>query len=157
MAKETVKPIGIVVDDGYRRVPICNTEGEEIGYFRFNATDFNIINRYNKMAKGFDNIVEPLTAISDAPDGEGDTGEGMRMEAVEEATKRLYDAVNTLFNADAAGAFFGNVHPFSPVDGRFYCEVVLEAVGKYIAEQFEQETAKIERRVSKYTKKYLRK
>lgn len=157
MANEKVKPIGIVVDDGYRRVPIYNTDGEETGYFKFNPTDVNIINRYNKMAKGFDAIVEPLTAVPDAPEGEDDGNDGLRMEAVEQATERLYEAVNTLFDADAASAFFGKVHPFSPVDGRFYCEVVLEAVGKYISDQFKQETTKIERRVSKYTKKYLRK
>lgn len=157
MANEKVKPVGIVVDDGYRRVPIYNVDGEETGYFRFNPTDFNIINRYNSMVKNFDAIVEPLMGVPDAPEGEDDGNDGLRLEAMEQAKERLYEAVNTLFDADAASAFFGKVHPFSPVDGRFYCEVVLEAVGKYISDQFKQETAKIERRMSKYTKKYLHK
>lgn len=157
MANEKIKPVGIVVDDGYRRVPIYNTDGEETGYFRFNPTDVNIINRYNEMAKTLDTIVEPLASVPDAPEGEEDGNDSLRLRAVEQATERLYEAVNKLFDADAAGAFFGTVHPFSPVDGRFYCEAVLEAVGKYISEQFAQETAKVERRVSKYTKKYLRK
>ena len=157
MANEKVKPIGIVVDDGYRRVPIYNTDGEETGYFKFNPTDINIINRYNEMVSKFDTVLEPLIAVPDAPEGEDDGNDGQRIEAVKQATERLYEAVNALFNADAAGAFFGKVHPFSPVDGRFYCEAVLEAVGKYISDQFKQETTKIERRVSKYTKKYLKK
>lgn len=157
MGNTDIKTLGIVVDDGYRRVPIYNSDGEENGYFRFNPTDVNIINRYNKMVKDFDSIVEPLQGVPDGPEGESEELDGLRIQAMETAKERLYDAINMLFDADAAGAFFGKIHPFSPVDGRMYCEVVLEAVGKYISEQFEQETAKMERRISKYTKKYARK
>ena len=154
MAKDNVTPIGIVVDDGYRRVPIFNSDGEENGYFRFNPTDINIIARYNDMVKNFDSIVEPLARFSDGPEDEVNENSVKYIEAMEAAKERLYEAVNKLFGADAASAFFGKVHPFSPVDGRFYCEVVLNSVGKYISQQFELETTKIERRISKYTKKY---
>ena len=51
------------------------------------------------MAKGFDAIVEPLTAVPDALEGEDDGNDGLRMEAVEQATERLNEAVNTLFDA----------------------------------------------------------
>ena len=56
----------IVVDDGSRRVPIQNTNGEEIGAFTFRPTDVGIIKRYNEMVAGFDAIVEPLTGLEDA-------------------------------------------------------------------------------------------
>ena len=68
------------------------------------------------------------------------------------AEKRLYAAVNELFGGDAAGAFFGRMHPFSPVNGAFYCEQVLGVVGKFISDQFDAETAKFKKRVAKYAR-----
>ena len=73
---------------------------------------------------------------------------------VQEATKRLYDACNFLFDGNFAEAFFGSMHPFSPVNGRFYCENALDAVGKYISRQFDREVAKVNNRVSRYTHGY---
>ena len=57
-----------------------------------------------------------------------------------------------LFRSNAAEAFFGSMHPFSPVNGVFYCEAVLQAVGEYISAQFDAETVRFSERVSKYTK-----
>ena len=51
-------------------------------------------------------------------------------------------------------AFFGKMHPFSPVNGRFYCENALDAVGKYISSQFDREVTKINNRVNRYTHGY---
>ena len=55
--------LSITVDDGSRRVPIMNTDGEEIGVFRFHPTDLGIIERYNRLAEKFDAITEPLNAL----------------------------------------------------------------------------------------------
>lgn len=135
----------IVVDDGSRRVPIHNVHGEEIGVFHFHPTDIGLIERYNRMVERFDEITKPLEQFS----GEDDAAQA---EALREAEKRLFEAVNELFGGDAAGAFFGGMHPFSPVGGVFYCEAVLKAVGQYISEQFDAETAKFESRAAKYLK-----
>ena len=152
MADNNIKPMGIVVDDGRRRVPITNIYGDEIGVFYFNPTDMNIIERYNKLAKSFDTILEPLEQIKD--DSDNEDANNIRMEAYKEAENRLNEAINELFGADASGAFFGNVNPFSPNEGKFYCERVLEVVGKYIADQFKVETEKLNSRIDKYTRKY---
>lgn len=152
MADNNIKPMGIVVDDGRRRVPITNIYGDEIGVFYFNPTDMNIIERYNKLAKSFDTILEPLERIKD--DSDSEDANNIRMEAYTEAENRLNEAINALFGADASGAFFGNVNPFSPNEGKFYCERVLEVVGKYIADQFKVETEKLNSRIDKYTRKY---
>ena len=71
--------------------------------------------------------------------------------ALDEAKKRLYAAVDELFGGNAAEAFFGRVHPFSPVDGNFYCETVLKSVGQFISDQFDVETKKMSARVKQYT------
>lgn len=148
--------LGITVDDGYQRVPITNKYGDEIGVFYFNPTDIGIIERYNKMVNTFDDVTAPLEALSDAPDGEDDTFTDKREQALQAATERLYRAVNELFQADMASAFFGKVNPFSPIDGHFYCETALQAVGSFISQQFEIETQKINARITKYTNRAQR-
>ena len=148
--------LGITVDDGYKRVPITNTSGEETGVFYFNPTDIGIIQRYNKLASTFDAVTEPLEALEGLEELSEEEIDARRVEALNEATERLYAAVNELFGADMAGAFFGRVNPFSPVDGSFYCEKVLTAVGEFISEQFDAETEKFAKRVEKYTNRAQR-
>ena len=145
---------GIVVDDGSVRESILNKHGEEIGVFYFRPTDVGMIDRYNKMAADFDKITAPLENVNINPDGSVDEKDEAEQAAMQEATKRLYDACNFLFDGNFAEAFFGSMHPFSPVNGRFYCENALDAVGKYISRQFDREVAKVNNRVSRYTHGY---
>ena len=145
MAENRIENIAaITVDDGSRRVPIHNIHGEEIGVFYFHPTDIGIIERYNDMVSRFDEITEPLKGFA------GEADEAKQAEALKTAEEKLYEAVNGLFGGDAAGAFFGNMHPFSPVGGAFYCEAVLKAVGEYISGQFDAETAKFSDRAKQY-------
>lgn len=145
---------GIVVDDGSVRESIRNKHGEEIGVFYFRPTDVGIIDRYNKIAADFEKITAPLENVNINPDGSVDEKDEAEQAAMQEATKRLYDACNFLFDGNFAEAFFGSMHPFSPVNGRFYCENALDAVGKYISRQFDREVAKVNNRVSRYTHGY---
>ena len=145
---------GIVVDDGSVRESILNKHGEEIGVFYFRPTDVGMIDRYNKMAADFDNITAPLENVNINPDGSVDEKNEAEMAAMDEAVKRLYDACNYLFDGNFSEAFFGKMHPFSPVNGRFYCENALDAVGKYISRQFDREVTKVNNRVNRYTHGY---
>lgn len=143
----------ITVDDGSRRVPILNTDGEEIGAFRFHPTDLGIIERFNRLADNFASITEPLDAIQLDGDGAADMNDPKLVEALKEAEKRLSDAVNELFRSDdAAVAFFGKMHPFSPVNGEFYATQVLQQVGAFIGAQFDTETKAMSKKVKKYLK-----
>ena len=151
MANEN-KELTIRVDDGYQRVPIKNLFGDEVGVFYFNPTDIGIIQRYNDFVKDFDSVLEPLESLSDATDNDVDELTGEQQKAIEQATERLYEAVNKVFNGDMAGAFFGKVHPFSPVGDGFYCINALEAVRSFITEQLDAHAARINANVSKYTK-----
>ena len=141
----------ITVDDGSVRVPVKNTFGEEIGVFCFRPTDVGIIDRYNRMVERFEEVTEPLQNVSLS-----DTGEISEEEtaAMREAKDRLYTLLNEMFGGNMAEAFFGTMHPFSPVDGSFYCEKAIKAVGDFIAKQFEEETERMNKRVAKYTAKY---
>ena len=147
----------ITVDDGSRRVPIQNMSGEEIGAFTFHPTDIGIIQRYNALAESFDDITAPLEGVA-AADGEGvDISDPRCAEALTEAGRRLYEAVDKLLGCEgAAEAFFGRMNPFSPVGGEFYCTQVLNAVGAYISRAFDAETAKFSDKAKKYAKKAVK-
>ena len=145
---------GIVVDDGSVRESILNKHGEEIGVFYFRPTDVGMIDRYNKMAAEFDKITEPLENVNINPDGTVDEKNEAEMAAMNEATSRLFEACNYLFDGNFSEAFFGKMHPFSPVNGRFYCEHALDAVGKYISRQYDREVSKVQSRVNRYTHGY---
>lgn len=148
------KTTSIVVDDGCERISICNKHGDEIGVFYFRPTDVNIIERYNKTAADFDRITAPLEHINIHSDGSVDEQNEAEAAAMKDAVKRLYDACNYLFDGNFSEAFFGKMHPFSPVNGHFYCENALAAVGDYISRQFDREVSKANNRVNHYTKGY---
>lgn len=145
---------GIVVDDGSVRESIRNKHGDEIGVFYFRPTDIGIIDRYNKVAADFDKITAPLENININPDGTVDEKNEAEMAAMNEAEAKLFEACDFLFGGNMSEAFFGKMHPFSPVNGRFYCENALDAVGKYISKQFDSEVTKINNRVNRYTHGY---
>ena len=155
MANEKIlKFNGIAVDDGSVEVPIQNKRGDVIGIFVFNPTDIGIIERYNKVIGDFDKITEPLESVNVNPDGTADEKNDAEMAALKEAETRLYDACNYLFGGNFAEAFFGKMHPFSPINGRFYCENALNAVGKFISAQFEREVKQVNTRVERYVHGY---
>lgn len=143
----------IEVDDGSEQVIIKNKHGEEIGVFYFSPTDIGIIERYNEFAKHFSEITAPLENINISSDGTA-TEDGIEDAALKAAENRLYKACDRLFNGNMSKAFFGSMHPFSPVNGAFYCEGVLSAVGKFIAQRFDTEVGKIQKRVGRYTSDY---
>lgn len=145
---------GITVDDGSVKESILNKFGDEIGVFYFRPTDIGIIERYNKIANDFDKIVEPLKDIDVNPDGTTDENDELSLAAMKESEKLLYEACDYIFGGNMSDAFFGKMRPFSVVNGRFYAENALEAVGNYISKQFEKETKRINSRVDKYTQGY---
>lgn len=144
----------IVVDDGSIRVPVRNKNGEEIGTFFFRPTDIGIIDRFNSMVGDFDKITAPLENIDIKPDGTVDEKNAAEAAALKEAEANLYAACDKLFGGNMSEAFFGKMHPFSPINGHFYCENALEAVGKYISRQFAREVKKVNTRVERYTHGY---
>lgn len=154
MAEKKITNLTISVDDGSVKVPITNTYGDEVGVFYFRPTDIGIIERFRDMEADFDKIVEPLENVSIKQDGTADENNEADVEALKQAEERLFAACDKLFGGNFAEAFFGKMHPFSPVKGSFYCENALNAVGAFLAQQFDAEFKKINTRVSQYTHGY---
>lgn len=148
---DNIQNMIITVDDGFKRIPIQNSYGEEIGVFYFNPADLGIFERYAAMQDEVDAITEPFGEL-------GDTFDVNKFaEASTESRERLYAAVDKMFGRDgAAKELFGRVHPFTPVDGRFYFDRVLEAVGVQINAAFEHESEEFSKHVEKYTNRAQR-
>lgn len=145
---------GIVVDDGSIKEQIRNKFDEVIGEFIFRPGDLNIIKRFNDVEGNFEKITEPLEHIDINPDGTANKNDAVAIKVLEESEKRLYDAVNHIFDADAAAAFFGRMNPFSIIEGHFYCENVLNVLGSYISKHFGREVKRFNSNVNKYTHGY---
>lgn len=151
MQEKPVEMPEIIVDDGSQRVPIKNKHGEEIGVFYFRPTDIGIVDRYNKMADKFGDITASLKHLNIAADGTSEDGATQEeMAALKEAEKQLFEICDYMFGGNMSEAFFGKMHPFSPVGGLFYCETAIDAVGRYISAQFDTETKMVSERLKKY-------
>lgn len=145
---------GIVIDDGSIEEKIYNKFGEEIGKFRFRPTDLNMITRFNEVIADFEKITEPLEHLNINSDGSLGEHTDDELKVFNQCTENLFEKLNYIFAADMAKSFFGVVHPFSIINGYFYCENAIEGLGKYISARFDSETKKINRRVNKYTHGY---
>ena len=145
--------LGITVDDGMREISITNNLGREIGVFYFRPTDIGIIDRYNEVIKKVPDVFKPLENININSDGTADTE--AEITVLKEAEKRLYELCDYLFGGNLSEAFFGSMHPFSPLEsGVFYCENALESVGKFISAQFRRNVRGVEKRINRYTNGY---
>ena len=151
MSEETKNNVmQLTVDDGSRRYEIKNTLGDVVGEFTLTPTDLGIYERYAKMQEEIEAIVKPIEEM-------GEDADMLKFADATEATKeRLYAAINKMFGGDVAGKLFGRLHPFTPVDGRFYFDRVLEVVGAQINAVFESEAAKFGAHVEKYTNRAQR-
>lgn len=145
--------MSIIVDDGMQAIPITNRLGREIGTFYFRPTDIGIIDRYNEVISKVPDIFKPLEDVNISTDGTADTD--AEMQVLKDAETKLYALCDYLFGGNLSEAFFGSMHPFSPLsNGVFYCENALESVGNFIAAQFQRSVKGVEKRINGYTKGY---
>lgn len=145
--------LNISVDDGMRAIPVTNKMGRTIGTFYFRPTDIGIVNRYNEVIAKVPDIFKPLEEVNINTDGTADTD--AEMSVINEAESKLYELCDYLFGGNLSEAFFGSMHPFSPLEsGVFYCENALDGVGNFIAAQFQSSVKSLEKRLNRYTNGY---
>lgn len=147
----TQKPLEGVIDDGTREIPIKNKFGKLICNIYIRPGDFSILDRYEKFKKDLSNVVEPLKKLDNIrTDGTAEDGDNESMKALKEAEKNLNGALNYLFDMDEAQDIFKTRNPFSFVHGKFFCEIVIEAIGQIITQVVKEETELSQKRMSKY-------
>jgi len=148
---ENIMPV-ITIDDGSIDIPIMNQHGEQIGMFRFNPADINIVNRYNEVADQFGEVVKPLIDANISPDGEGEDDESVQL--LNEAGNKMADLMDYVLNGNSREAFFSKTHIFTPVGGMFYCEKVYEAIGAFISQKFASEVKRVNVRMNQHMHGY---
>lgn len=139
----------IVVDDGTREVPITNKYGKEICKIYFRPTDYSIIDRYDKVMKRLDKILDPLASV--ALDRDGSARHSADWKLLKSVEKKLKEEINYLFDMDEADMIFANRNPFSSVHGEFFCTNILNALGEFMKAAFEEEAQLSNERISEYT------
>lgn len=147
-------PNEIIIDDGRVKYPIRNLLGEVLGELCFNPTDVGMAIRYNETVEKLHEIITPLEHVNIRPDGTAEEGDIEGIHALSVATENLFEIFDYLLGGNVSETFFSGNNPFSPVKGYFYCERVLEAVGKIIAAHQDIEIKQINKRLNRYTQGY---
>ena len=137
---------GISVESGKISVPIRNELGEQTGVLRFNPTDVKMVDRYNEVADKFSEVMAPL--------GENNDSDEDPMQLMNAAGDKIIELMDYILDGNSREAFFQHCHPFSPVNGKFYCERVFEAVGSFISKRFDVELKHLDARLEKHTHGY---
>ena len=145
---EKKKILTTAIDDGTQEIQLTNMYGDAICKVRFRPTDFSILDRYAAFTNDFESIVEPLKQIGISNNGEADTDESWKiLKGVEtEIIKRF----NGLFDMSDAEKIFEKRNAFSSVNGKFFCENVLLALGDVVANAIEEETKSRQKKMEKY-------
>lgn len=127
----------VVIDDGSETVEIVNKQGKTIGTFSFRPTDTEIINRYNKSVNDIDALVSSIEKAEN---------NSSTFDELNASKEKLFEIMNYIFDGNISEAFFGNASPFMIINGNLYFEIVIDAVGNYIAKRFDKEVKKINHR-----------
>lgn len=138
----------ITIDDGTREYTIQNTYGKTIAVVHFRPGDISIADRYQTMRESFNEIVQPLADIDIKADGTAKDDAGI--EAIRKADAALRGKLQELLDSDDIGEVFKSRNPFSSVGGRFFCEVVIDALGGIIGAVMAEEAEASRKRTAKY-------
>lgn len=138
-----------IIDDGTREYTLKNQFGQTVCTLHFRPNDLSLYDRYNATKNEFADIIKPLAEIDINADGTAGADEGMAV--LKKAETLLRDALKKLLDSDDADAAFEKRNPFSSVGGRFFCEIVIDAIGQMIEKAFAEEAEASAKRVAKYT------
>lgn len=137
-----------LVDDGTREIVLANKFGQVICKLHFRATDLSIVDRYNAVMADIPEVVKPLSNISINNDGTNTFDKDWA--ALKKVEGALKQKINRLLDTDEADEIFASRNPFSSVGGRFFVEVVLEAIGKAVTDAAEEEAKLSKQRTEKF-------
>ena len=137
-----------VIDDGTKEIILKNRFGTEICKLHIRAGDVSIVDRFMAMRDSFADILKPLSDVSISSDGEATLEQDWaKIKRVEAAAKAK---INELFDMDEADNIFEKRSPFSSINGKFFIEIVLDALGSIIQQQINREAELSMQRTKKH-------
>ena len=138
----------IIIDDGTREYEIVNKFGKVICKLHFRPGDISITERYRELQGGFADIVKPLADMDINADGTA--ADDAAINAIHEADLKLRKAIEQLLDSDDASDVFKNRNPFSSVGGKFFANIVIDAIGNIVGEVLAEESEASKKRTEKY-------
>lgn len=139
-----------IIDDGTREIPIKNKFGKLICNIYIRPADISILDRYQRLTDDFEDIIKPLQTVNINPDGTAAFEE--EWDALKKAEDVLKKRLNEVFDMEEADEIFKTRNPFSSINGKFFCESVIEVIGNLITDSIEEAYEESEKRMEKYLK-----
>lgn len=136
------------IDDGIKEIQLNNRYGQQICKIHFRPADYSILDRYNEFVEDFQTIVKPLENLDIKANGDA-TFEDQWAE-IKKVENEIIDRFNKLFDMEDANEIFAKRHAFSSINGTFFCEIVLNALGDIISEEITKEMKKSQKKIEKY-------
>ena len=106
------------------------------------------MDRLNALMDDFSGIVEPLKNCDINADGTAKFE--AQWAAIKQVESALIDRINAVFDMDEAADIFAKRNAFSSVNGVFFVESVIMALGDVVKEAIEKESRESAERMSKY-------
>lgn len=133
------------VATGAKRYSITDEMGDEIGSFKFNPTDANILKRYREVYESIDKLRDELP--KDGGESNADT--------VVSFGDMISDRFDYLFGYHAASDIFACCGPLTVNDdGEVFFAVMLNAIAEIIENATESRISKMKTKIGKYSGKY---
>lgn len=139
-----------IIDDGTIEIKIENKFGKPICTVHMRPADLSIMDRLNALMDDFSGIVEPLKNCDINADGTAKFES--QWAAIKQVESALIDRINAVFDMDEAADIFAKRNAFSSVNGVFFVESVIMALGDVVKEAIEKESRESAERMSKYLK-----
>lgn len=135
------KTYELKLDAGFITVPIRDANDEkELGSFKFNPNDLDIVKRYEKASA----ILESITVPDDA-------GE----EAVFEVSDKIKEQLDFLLNCKVSDDIFAICNPLTlTADGDFFVEKVVDGIAGLIEQVMDVRLKKKKAKIKKATSAY---
>ena len=140
----------IRIDDGTKEYKIENNSGKEICRIHFRPADLALMDRFENISATLGDVLEPLKEIGLMTDGTPEDQTAQGWETLKKAEAEVIRKFNELFDTDDLGEAFKTRSAFSSIGGKFFCEVLLDAIGGVIAEEFAKEAEATRARIEKY-------
>lgn len=130
----------LTVDTGAVIVPVFDKDNEELGNFKFNPNDLNIVRRYEDVAKKFDAI---------------EIKEDAGVDDVLKISDLVKEQMDYLLGYKVSDTLFGKCNPLTLTgNGDFYIENVLTGIAGLIEETSGKRLAKKQAKIKRATAKY---
>ncbi len=139
----------INISSNVKNYDFVDLDGNVLTTISFNPSDINIVRRYEEVMRSLTELkfkFRNRTAKTDLA------------KLLDEVDAITYEKVDYLLNAKVSDKIFSVMGPFSPLEsGKFYVEVVLNAIGQIIKTENEKHSKQVEAAINKHTAKYRNK